>query len=61
MDLNYWARRMGLESGRDLWGEVFLIRCRYNDKHESGASLNTFMTESLKNMALGVGRGHKEI
>lgn len=53
MNLDYWAKRMGLESGRDLWGEVFLIRRRYNENHESGASIATFITDSLKAMSLG--------
>ena len=52
MNLSYWANRLGLSDERDLWGEIFLIRSRYNENHFSKATVETFIISSLRKKAL---------
>lgn len=53
MNLSYWAGRLGLDDERDLWGDIFIMRSRYNEKHYSEATMETFIVASLRRRALG--------
>ena len=56
VNLDWYARELGYESGKDLWGDVYLITRRVRKGRASGAKMSTFVIANLKGMI----RTHKK-